>query len=184
MPIENNNNVGLEKNNQDQPKTYSEDEYNKLIEEIDEYKRVKDNLSKEIADYKRKAKDKLTEDEKKEQERLEKEEALANVQKELLSIKMSKEFLVCGFDETTTNTIIESFNKGDSVEFAKTLSNEIKKLVENVRKEEKENFQKSSILPPNGTHPNKTDKDPLLDMYLAKKKSQNKAEEMLFGNKK
>lgn len=164
-------------------KTYSQEEFDKLVAERDKYKKANDDLSKENADYKRKAKDKLSEEEKLAQAQKEKDEALANAQKELLSIKMSKEFMVAGFDETSTNKIIDSFNKGDSVEFAKTLSQEIKNLVENARKQEKENFQKSSTLPPNGSY-NKNGLDPVVERYINNKKTNtNSAREQLFGKK-
>ena len=166
------------------PKTYSQEEFDKLVAERDKYKKANDDLSKENADYKRKAKDKLSEEEKLAQAQKEKDEALANAQKELLSIKMSKEFMVAGFDEATTNNIIESFNKNDSVEFAKTLSEEIKTLVENARKQEKENFQKSSTLPPNGSFKQQSGLDPVVERYIKSKNTNtNTAREQLFGKK-
>lgn len=172
--------------NDNPPKTYTQEEMDKLIAERDKYKKANDDLSKENADYKRKAKDKLSEEEKLAQEQKEKDTALANAQKELLSIKMSKEFMVAGFDEKSINEILESFNKGDSVEFAKFLSKQILTLVENVRKQEKENFQKSSVVPPTGSgNGARTGLDPVIEKYINSRNSNsNSAREMLFGNKK
>ena len=164
------------------PKTYTQEEFDKLIAERDKYKKANDDLSKENANYKRQAKDKLSEEEKIKQAQEEKDKLLADTQKELLSIKVSKEFISAGFDEKSTEAIIESFNKGDSVEFVKTLATHIKTLVENARKEEKENFQKSAKIPPSGS--GKTSGlDPQVERYITKKSSNNSARELLFGKK-
>lgn len=165
------------------PKTYSQEDIDKINAELEKFKKANDNLSKENADYKRKAKDKLSEEEKKLQEQKEKDKQLADAQKELLSIKMSKEFMVAGFDEKTTNEIIESFNKGDSVEFSKTLANCIKNLVDNVRKEEKENFQKGAKVPPSGSGNIKSGLDPQVERYINRKSSSNNARDIIFGKK-
>ena len=170
-------------NGSETPKTYTQEEFDKLIAERDKYKKANDNLSKENADYKRKAKDKLSEEEKIAEEQKAKEEELANAKKELLSIKMSKEFMGVGFDEKTINNILESFNSGDGVEFARALSKHINNLIENVRKEEKTKFQQSSTTPPaNGN--TKSGLDPIVEKYIKQKNdTNNKAREMLFGNK-
>lgn len=165
------------------PKTYSQEDFDKINAELEKFKKANDNLSKENADYKRKAKDKLSEEEKKVQEQKEKDKQLAEAQRELLSIKMSKEFMIAGFDEKTTNEIIESFNKGDSVEFSKTLSNCIKTLVDNVRKEEKENFQKGAKVPPSGSGNIRSGLDPQVERYINKKANSNNARDIIFGKK-
>lgn len=164
-------------------KTYSQEDYDKLNAELEKFKKANDNLSKENADYKRKAKDKLSEEEKKVQEQKEKDKQLADAQRELLSIKMSKEFMVAGFDEKTTNEILESFNKGDSVEFSRTLSNCIKNLVENVRKEEKENFQRSAKIPQSGSGNLRSGLDPQVERYINQRANGNSARDILFGKK-
>lgn len=164
------------------PRTYSQEEYDKLMAEVNKYKTANDKLSSENAEHKRKAKEKLSEDEKKAQEQKEKEEQLLLAQQELLTIKMSKEFMTVGFDEKTINEIVESFNKGDSVVFAKTLSTHIGKLIENVRKEEQIKFQQSSTTPPNGSGKGTSGLDPIVERYINNKKSNNeKSREALFG---
>ena len=173
----------MEENKNQEVKTYSQEEMDKIIAERDKLKQANDNLSKENADHKRKAKEKMSEDEKKTQEQQEKEKQLADAQKELLTIKMSKEFVLAGFDEKATNEILESFNKGDNVEFAKTLSSCIRILVENVRKEEKENFQKSAKVPPTGSGKQTSGLDPQVERYINKQTNNNSAREMLFGKK-
>ena len=155
----------------------------KLQQEVEKQKREKDKYAKELADLKKANKEKLSEEEKKQQLEKEKDEMLANAQKELLGIKMSKEFLVAGFDEKTTNELIESFNKGDSVEFAKTISQHIKLLVENARKEEKELFQQSAKVPPSGSGNRQQGLDPIVERYINKNANSNLAREKIFGKK-
>ena len=113
-------------------KTYSQEEMDKIIADLEKIKKANDNLSKENADYKRKTKEKMSEEEKKAKEQEEKDKLLADAQKELLSIKISKEFMIAGFDEKSTAEIVETFSTGDSIAFAKALSTHIQKLVENV----------------------------------------------------
>lgn len=166
------------------PKTYTQEDMDKLIAERDKYKQANDNLSKENADYKRKAKDKLSEEERLAEEQKAKDEELSKTRQELLTIKMSKELMNVGFDDKTINNILESYNKGDSVEFAKTLSKEINTLIENVRKEEKTKFQQSSTTPPAGNGTKTSGLDPIVEKYINNKNTNNnKAREMLFGKK-
>lgn len=166
------------------PKTYTQEEVDKINAELDKIKKANDNLSKENAEHKRKAKEKLSEEEKIAQSQKEKDEALVAAQKELLQIKLSKEFLVAGFDEETVNTLVKSFTEEDGVQFAKTITNCIKKLVENVRKEEQTKFQQSSTVPPTGNGGIKSGLDPVVEKYINKKNTNsNAAYEKLFGKK-
>lgn len=160
------------------PKTYSEQEYLKLKSSFDK-------VSSEVADLKKQAKAKMNDDEKKAQEQKEKDEILASTKKELLSIKLSKEFMIAGFDEETTNKIVEAYNDNDAVAFARTLSTCIKTLVENARKEEQIQFQRSSTMPPSGSGKAPSGLDPVVERYIKNKNSNNNsAYEMLFGKKK
>ena len=168
----------------DTPKTYTQEEVDRLNAEIEKIKKANDNLSKENAEHKRKAKEKLSEEEKIAQAQREKEEALAAAQTELLQIKLSKEFLVAGFDEETVNTLVKSFTQEDGVQFAKTITNCIKKLVENVRKEEQVKFQQSGTQPPTGSGGSKSGLDPRVEKYIQTKNTNNNpAYEKLFGKK-
>lgn len=164
------------------PKTYTQEEVDKINAELNKIKKANDDLSKENAEHKRKAKEKLSEEEKIAQAQKEKDELLANAQKELLGIKMSKEFLVAGFDEQTVNSIVASFAEDDAVQFAKTITGCIKKLIENVRKEEQVKFQQSSTVPPTGSG-KQSGLDPVVEKYINKKTTSNTAHERLFGKK-
>lgn len=173
---------GTEKDEADKAKTYSQEEFDNLKNEMEKMKRANDKLSSENADYKRKAKEKLSEDEKKLQEQKEKDEELENTKKELLSIKLSKEFMVAGFDEEQTNELIESFNDNNPVEFAKTLSKKIKELVDNVKKSMQEEFNKSSKIPDTSKKKSESGIDPIIEKYINKKTATNDARKQILKN--
>lgn len=173
---------GTEKDEADKAKTYSQEEFDNLKSEMEKIKRANDKLSSENADYKRKAKEKLSEDEKKLQEQKEKDEELENTKKELLSIKLSKEFMVAGFDEEQTNELIESFNDNNPVEFAKTLSKKIKELVDNVKKSMQEEFNKSSKIPDTSKKKSESGIDPIIEKYINKKTATNDARKQILKN--
>lgn len=165
------------------PKTYSQEEYDKIIAERDKFKKSIDNLTKENADFKRKQKEKMSEEEKLAESQKEKDRVLQETQKELLGLKLSKEFMVAGFSEETTSSLVESFNNNDSVEFIKTLSKEIKNLVENARKQEQESFKQNGTLPPNGKQT--SGMNSMVEKIIKERNSSNtnKAREYYLGKK-
>ena len=166
------------------PKTYSQEEYDKIIAERDKFKKSIDNLTKENADFKRKQKEKMSEEEKIAEVQKEKDRVLQETQKELLGLKLSKEFMIAGFNEETTSLLVESFNNNDSVEFIKTLSKEIKNLVENARKQEQESFKQNGTLPPNGKQ--QSGMNSMVEKIIKERNSSNtnKAREYYLGKNK
>ena len=165
------------------PKTYSQEEYDKIIAERDKFKKSIDNLTKENADFKRKQKEKMSEEEKIAEAQKEKDRVLQETQKELLGLKLSKEFMIAGFSEETTSLLIESFTNNDSVEFVKTLSKEIKNLVENARKQEQESFKQNGVLPPSGNQT--SGMNSMVEKIIKERNSSNsnKAREYYLGKK-
>lgn len=165
------------------PKTYSQEEYDKIIAERDKFKKSIDNLTKENADFKRKQKEKMSEEEKIAEAQKEKDRVLQETQKELLGLKLSKEFMIAGFSEETTSSLIESFTNNDSVEFVKTLSKEIKNLVENARKQEQEFFKQNGALPPSGNQT--SGMNSMVEKIIKERNSSNsnKAREYYLGKK-
>ena len=165
------------------PKTYSQEEYDKIIAERDKFKKSIDNLTKENADFKRKQKEKMSEEEKIAEDQKEKDRVLQETQKELLGLKLSKEFMIAGFSEETTSLLIESFTNNDSVEFVKTLSKEIKNLVENARKQEQESFKQNGALPPSGNQT--SGMNSMVEKIIKERNSSNsnKAREYYLGKK-
>ena len=148
--------------------------------EIEKQKKEKDKYSKELGDLKKSQQAKLSAEEQDKIERQELEEKLKQAQLEINSTKMSKEFLKVGFDEKTITDLVKVANEQDIIKFVQTLSTSISQLIENVRKEEKENFLKSSYLP-NGTNPNSNKIDPIVKSILDKQKGQNKARQLIIG---
>lgn len=167
-------------------KTYSEEEYNQLLAELEKQKSLKDKYSSEIADYKKKEKEKMTDDQKKDMQQKELIEKLDLVQKELRMTKMSKEFISVGFNEEATKNIIESYekNREDPIEFTKMLCASIKKFIDSVRLEEQQKFNQNTPLPPNGGNTGEKT-DPLLQSIIDLKKGNgNSARDYYLGNKK
>lgn len=163
--------------NENTPKTYSQEEYDNIVSEMNKIKKANDNLSKENAEYKRSAKEKMSKEEQALEAQKEKDKILQETQKELLSMKLSKEFVTAGFDDETCNELIKSFNDDDNVSFVKLLSQKIKTLVDNARKEEQENAKRNATLPPNGKQINGV--NPIIERYINSKNSNtNSAREM------
>lgn len=173
---------GEGENGTEVPKTYTQEEFDKIISERDKLKNANDNLSKENAEYKRKTKEKLSQEEKEKLAQEEKEKILQETQKELLAMKLSKEFVTAGFDDETCNELIKSFNDEDSVSFVKVLSQKIKLLVDNVRKEEQENAKRNATLPPSGNVINGL--NPIVERYIDNKKSNTNSARNMYLNKK
>ena len=167
----------------DGAKTYTQEEMDKLIAERDNFKRANDNLSKENAEYKRKSKEQLSEEEKRAAAQKEKDELLASTQKELLAIKLSNEFLTAGFSEESSQKLVKAYSESEnSIDFFKALSTEVKALVENVRKEEKANFMQQAKLPNGGNGGQGGDVNPLIKNIIDKNKaSSNRARDSILG---
>lgn len=168
--------------NENTPKTYSQEEFDKIISERDKLKNANDNLSKENAEYKRKSKEKMSQEEKDKLAQEEKDKILQETQKELLSMKLSKEFVTAGFDDETCNELIKSFNDDDNVSFVKLLSQKIKTLVDNARKEEQEKIKMNATLPPNGK--TQSGLNPIVERYLNNKKTNTNSARDMYLNKK
>ena len=91
--------------------------------------------------------------------------------------------MIAGFSEETTSSLIESFTNNDSVEFVKTLSKEIKNLVENARKQEQEFFKQNGALPPSGNQT--SGMNSMVEKIIKERNSSNsnKAREYYLGKK-
>lgn len=82
-------------------------------------KRYFDKASSELAEMKRKAKEKMTADEQAAQEKKELADQLAESQKALARIKQEKAFEESGYDSKTATTLAEMLEKGDIDGFVK-----------------------------------------------------------------
>lgn len=166
------------------PKTYSEDEFKTLQAELEKQKKLKDQYSNEISEYKKKEKAKLTEDEKAKLQQEETQKEIERLNLELRKTYLSKEFLTMGFDDKTTEKIVSSYeaNKDDIVKFVKELGLEVNKRIDSVRKEEQEKFNRGTPIPPNGGKPTTDSFDPAFQKLLdEKKKTSNNARDYYLG---
>lgn len=166
------------------PKTYSEDEFKTLQAELEKQKKLKDQYSNEISEYKKKEKAKLTEDEKAKLQQEETQKEIERLNLELRKTYLSKEFLTMGFDDKTTEKIVSSYeaNKDDIVKFVKELGLEVNKRIDSVRKEEQEKFNRGTPIPPNGGKSTTDSFDPAFQKLLdEKKKTSNNARDYYLG---
>lgn len=123
-----------------QPKTYSEDEYNKLKSALDkanaEAKQNKDALRAKQTDEE-KAKE-LQETQAKEHEA---------IKKELRELKLSNSLISGGYTQEEASKIIELRLSDDDVAFAKYLNDLRKGLIDRTTQETKKQFSKENHLP-------------------------------------
>lgn len=124
--------------------------------ELQKAKVTQDNLAKENADWKRKYREKQTEEERRAEEQAEqqaqKEKEVNDMRRELDIIKMSKQYMGMGYDETLAMETATAFVDGDT----ETVFSNQKIFSENLRKTIKSDLMKDMPNPPAG---NKVDID-------------------------
>lgn len=133
-------------NPQSAPKTYSEEEYKKLQDDLAKMKASFDKASSELADSKRQIKEKMSEEEKKKLEDAEKSQKFVEMEKELQRLKM-KSVLASSFEEKDIDEITEAVISNDYnkvVDLIAKVQNEFKTKAEN---EAKLKFSKSGKIP-------------------------------------
>lgn len=81
-----------------------------------------DKMSSELAEMKRKAKEKMTEEEKAAQDRKDLEDRLAASERALARMKQERAFEESGYDSKTASALAEALEKGDMDAFVKTQS--------------------------------------------------------------
>lgn len=79
--------------------------YEKANAEVEKQKGLKDQYAKENAEYKRKEKEAMTDEQKKAEAEAERERAFTAMQEELAAIKLEKEILANGFSTEETATL-------------------------------------------------------------------------------
>lgn len=85
-------------------------------------KSVFDKMSSELAEMKRKAKEKMTDDEKAAQDRQDLVDRLAASEKAVARMKQERAFEENGYDSKTASALAEALEKGDMAGFMKTHS--------------------------------------------------------------
>lgn len=154
------------------PKTYSEEEYNKIQAELSKYKASFDKASSELAEEKRKSKAKMTEDEKKAQEDAEKEAKFNEMAKELQKFKL-KSSLGKVFEGENLDNVVEAIVSNDLNKVTEIIVKTQEEFKTKTTEELKQQFSKSSKIP--GGVGGDDDSDDDLIKNLAKKQSSKKA---------
>ena len=162
--------------NDPQPKTYSEEEYNKLKVRIDE-------LTKNEKNYKEQLKAKMTEEEKQKEAQESTNKEIEDLKKENQRYKIAKELAVGGFEDKQIEQIAEHIIEGNAIDLCKVLSTYRKELVEQITKQVKAELQKQNKLP-NGSGSEEEIDDDVQKIINKNKKNTNKARDYYFGSKK
>lgn len=151
------------------PKTYSEEEYKKVQDELAKMKASFDKTSSELAAEKKKAKEKLSEEEKKRLEGEEKEKQFAEMQKELKQMKLSKNLSKVFTDEGECEAIAKAFMDDDIDKVIELIGKSHENFKKKVEEEAKSKFSKSAKVPGAADHNGDGDDSKIAE--LAKKKS-------------
>lgn len=129
------------------PKTYSEEEYKKVQDELAKMKASFDKTSSELAAEKKKAKEKLSEEEKKRLEGEEKEKQFAEMQKELKQMKLSKNLSKVFTNEEECEGIAKAFMDDDIDKVIDLIGKSQENFKKQVEEEAKSKFSKSAKVP-------------------------------------
>ncbi len=157
----NNDNGGNGGGNDPQPKTYSEEEYNKL-------KASFDKTSSELAEAKKREKAKMSEEEKKTQEQEEVNKKLAEYESKFEDYALKEELLKGNiFTTEEIDKVIKA--KNDKPALLKTIMELFNSKVDNIKKEAVADFMKSSNV--GGGHAKGNNSDQDVQDYIESKKN-------------
>lgn len=126
-------------NNQPAPKTYTEEEFNKM-------KAAFDKASSDLAEEKKKAKARMSDDEKKKTEDEEKQRKFEEMEKELNKLKLTSS-LAKVFEESEIEGIVNAIVDNDVQTLADLISKSHEAYKKKVTDEAKKEFSKSSSVP-------------------------------------
>lgn len=156
--------------------TYSKEEYERL-------KASFDKTSSELANLKKEARAKLSEEEKRKQEQEEKDTRLKELEIKVLTSDMTNELMLSGLEKDSISKIVEAYKKGDMVQMAKVIATEVSNQIELVKKQAEKDFQISGTTPPLGDGKQKG--DGFVQSLLAKKQTNTSknAREYYMGKK-
>lgn len=168
-----NNDNGGNGGNDNPPKTYSQEEYNKL-------KASFDKASSEVADLKKQAKAKMSEEEKKAQEQDEINKKLADYESKFEDYALKEELMK---GNVFTSEEIESIikEKNDKPTLLKTMVSLFNKKVEDIKKQAVADFMKSSDVGGGNGSGNAIDKDVQAFINGNKNDRTSKARERYLG---
>lgn len=128
------------------PKTYSEDEYKKIQEELSKMKASFDKASSDLAEEKKKNKAKMSEDEKRKADDEEKQKRFDEMETKLKKYELKASLSKC-FEETEIDEIIEAIVLNDTTKLADLISKSHEAYKKKVQDEAKKEFSKSAKIP-------------------------------------
>ena len=158
------------------PKTYTEEEYKKIQDDLAKMKASFDKASSDLAEEKKKNKAKLSEEEKKKADDEEKQRQFEEMSTKLKKFEL-KASLSKSFDETEIDDIVESIISNDTNKLCELIVKSKENYQKKVTEEAKKQFSKSAKVPGgNGNADDDEDEKTKLIADLAKNQSKEKGE--------
>ena len=160
--------------NPPEPKTYSEDEYKKIQDELSKMKASFDKASSDLAEEKKKNKAKMSEDEKRKVEDEEKQKRFDEMETKLKKYELKASLSKC-FEETEIDDIVEAVVSNDTSKLAELISKSQESYKKKVQDEAKKEFSKSAKIPGgNGGDDDKDENTKLIEELAKNQSSGNK----------
>lgn len=128
------------------PKTYSEEEYKKLQDELNKMKNSFDKASSDLAEEKKKNKAKMSEDEKRKADDEEKQKRFDEMETKLKKYELKASLSKC-FEETEIDEIVDAVVSNDTNKLAELISKSHEAYKKKVQDEAKKEFSKSAKIP-------------------------------------
>lgn len=154
--------------NGDQEKnTITFEEYSKLKSQFDK-------TSSELAKMKKEEKARMSEDEKKALELQQREAHYQELERKVLRGEMQNELINSGLDNDSISKILDTYfseDKPDIINVCKTIAQVLKKNIDTIKENAKDEFQRGSTMPPLNDD-SKTD-DPFMKSLIAKRAASN-----------
>jgi hypothetical protein len=142
-----------------QPETVSKDEYAKIKAQFDK-------VASELAESKRKEKERMTADEKKQAELLEKEERYKAIERENTLIKLKAKVSKAVEDDTIATQVAELMADGKIIEAIEKQNEYIANMKTNIEKKVKEDLLKTNPQPRAGDGGDPKNKKSILDYSM------------------
>lgn len=142
-----------------QPEVVSKEEYAKLKAQMDKY-------ASELAESKRKEKERMTADEKKQAELLEKEERYKAIERENTLIKLKAKVSKSVDDDTIANQVAELMADGKIIEAIEKQNEYIATMKTNIEKKVKEDLLRENPQPRAGDGGEQKNKKSILDYSM------------------
>ena len=144
---------------------------------FEEYSKLKsqfDKTSSELAKMKKEEKARMSEDEKKALELQQREAHYQELERKVLRGEMQNELINSGLDNDSISKILDTYfseDKPDIINVCKTIAQVLKKNIDTIKENAKDEFQRGSTMPPLNDD-SKTD-DPFMKLLIAKRAASN-----------